>query len=755
LTAVYSGNSNFGSSTSPEFDEMIGLTTTSIKDSLPNPSNVNDPVTFTVTVSPVVPSSTAPTGNVDLFEGSVPIGSGMLSGGTASILVPAYTFIAGSHSIIAVYPGDTNYFTSTSLPFTQIVGETTTTLDVQPLESKKGDPVTLTATVAPFVPSSLTPTGSVEFFDGNTSLDIVDLNGGTMVSIVVSNFTAGIHPLHAVYTSGDTNFTGSTSNVVDEVVGPTMTTLVNVPSTSNVNQPVSLTATVISVLSSSDKPAGNVNFYDGATLIGNAMLNQGTGQATFVYAGLTAGTHSLTATYTGDINFAPSTSMPKTQTVNQTATNISLNINPGQSFYSQTVTFTATVTPVISGPLAPGGSVAFLDNGTLLGSAALVNGKATFSTQGLKVGTHTITASYGGDPNFIGNAVTGTVIVKPLTFFAVGSGNGHVLVYKPDNSLVADFMPYGAAYQGPINVAVGDVNGDGYYDVVTAAAAGNPDVRVYDGKAFATGTFNPAFPDASLLAQWFAYGLNFNVGANVAVGDINGNGFADIVTGANVGNPDVHVYSGKDIANHNFNPYGSSMIAQFFAYGLNFNIGANVGVGDVNGDGFADIVTGATAGNPDVHLYNGKDIAQGIFNPNGASLLTHFFAYGLNFNVGAFVAVGDTTGSGFGDIITGASIGNPDVHVYSGQAIANGTFNSNNPDASLRTQFFAYDSGSNIGVTVGSGDIEHNGLFDIITGPTGGTPTYRVFKGNVSGNKPPEVFEGTPAGIQGGLSVGA
>jgi hypothetical protein len=342
------------------------------------------------------------------------------------------------------------------------------------------------------------------------------------------------------------------------------------------------------------------------------------------------------------------------------------------------------------------------------------------------------------------------------TIFDIGGVPGHVQVRAViDGGLLADFAPYGAAYTGPITVAVGDVNGDGFPDLVTGAAVGNPDVRVYDGKAFANGTFNPNNPNASMIAQWFPYALQFNVGANVAVGDIEHNGFADIVTGATAGNPDVRVYRGKDIANHNFDPAGASLIAQWFPYGLNFNIGANVAAGDVTGDGFADVVTGPTAGNPDVRVYNGKDIANGTFNPTGASLLAQFFPYGLNFNVGAFVAVGDTTGSGLGDVITGATVGNPEVRVYSGQDIATCKFNNVNPDASLRTAFFAYGLNFNIGAAVASADFEGTGKFDILTGPTAGTPHFRVVKGNATGILPPALFEGIPSELEGGIAVGA
>jgi len=123
--------------------------------------------------------------------------------------------------------------------------------------------------------------------------------------------------------------------------------------------------------------------------------------------------------------------------------------------------------------------------------------------------------------------------------------------------------------------------------------------------------------------------------------------------------------------------------------------------------------------------------------------------------VGAFVTVGDTAGSGFGDIITGASAGNPDVRAYSGQAIANHTFNRYHPEASLRDHFFAYGLNYNIGVAVASADFENTGKFDILTGASAGSPHYRVVKGNATGIVPPALFEGLPGDLQGGIAVGA
>jgi hypothetical protein len=378
------------------------------------------------------------------------------------------------------------------------------------------------------------------------------------------------------------------------------------------------------------------------------------------------------------------------------------------------------------------------------------------------VGNQTITATDTTDPRLTGTQ--GSIAVGPATarLYALGGAPGHVQVHRVnDNSTVADFAPYGAAYTGGVSVAIGDVDGDGYPDLVTGATVGNPQVKIFNGKAFSDGSFNPSNPDASLLASFFAYGLNFNVGANVAVGDINHDGFADVVTGATVGNPQVKVYDGQAIAHHTFdgNNPDASLLASFFAYGLQFNIGANVAVGDVSHDGFADIVTGPTAGNPQVKVYDGQAIANRTFdngNPD-ASLLTSFFAFGLQFNVGAFVAVGDVNGDGFGDVIVGATRGNPQVNVYSGQAIAQHTFDGGNPNAGLLTTFYAFLLGEDIGVSVAATNFDASGQAEILTGAAQGAPRYRLVRGLSSGIQPPadHGIDGVVANILGGILVGA
>jgi predicted outer membrane repeat protein len=432
-----------------------------------------------------------------------------------------------------------------------------------------------------------------------------------------------------------------------------------------------------------------------------------------------------------------------------TTTVLTSSANPGQP--GQTVTFQATVTGTAPGSNTPTGTVTFFDGRRTLATVPLNGGVATLALKTLAPGKHQLTAVYNGVTvgDFSFTSSTSSPLSETIKggLFAV-AGSGRVQVRRvSDGGLVLDFVPY-PGYNGPISVALGDINGDGFPDLVTGAMEGSPDVRVFDGQALAQGVVKQ-------LVQFFPYGTGFNVGANVAVGDINGDGYADIVTGATLGNPDTRVYNGKDIALGTFNPNGSSLLAQWFPYALQFNVGTNVAVGDVNGDGYADIVTGANIGNPDVRVYNGKDLATGHFNPAGASQLAQVFAFGTGFNVGAFVAVGDVNGDGFGDVIVGASAGNPQVKVYDGQSIAQGHFD---PNASLLDQFFAYNSaGTNQGVTVAAADFEGTGNFDILTGTTQGTPNYRVVKGNATGTLPPAVngIDAMATDITGGLSVGA
>ena len=173
-------------------------------------------MTFTATVNAVAPGSGTPTGTVSFLDGSTNLGTGALSGGTATFSIS--TLAVAAHSITVVYGGDTNFLTSTSSILTQNVKQATTTSSVSSSAnpSVSGQAVTFTATIDPVSPGSGTPTGNVTFDDGSTVLGTVTLTSWT-ASFTTSSLALGTHSIKAVY-AGDTNFKASTSAVLKQVV---------------------------------------------------------------------------------------------------------------------------------------------------------------------------------------------------------------------------------------------------------------------------------------------------------------------------------------------------------------------------------------------------------------------------------------------------------------------------------------------------------------------------------------------------------
>jgi hypothetical protein len=275
------------------------------------------------------------------------------------------------------------------------------------------------------------------------------------------------------------------------------------------------------------------------------------------------------------------------------------------------------------------------------------------------------------------------------------------------------FLAY-PGFQGGVRVAVGDVSGDGVADIITGAGpGGGPHVKVFDGRTGAE------------LRSFFAFDSQFTGGVFVAAGDINGDGFADIVTGADAGGgPHVKVFDGQTGAE----------VRSFFAYTPSFTGGVRVATGDVNGDGLADIVTGAGAGGgPHIKVFDGQTGAE----------VRSFLAFDPGFAGGVFVAAGDVDGDGFADIITGADAGGgPHVRVFSGAT-----------NAELRS-FFAYTPSFTGGVRVAAGDVNGDGLADIVTGAgPGAGPHVKVFDG-ATGTEIRSFFAYDPS-FTGGVYVAA
>jgi hypothetical protein len=278
-------------------------------------------------------------------------------------------------------------------------------------------------------------------------------------------------------------------------------------------------------------------------------------------------------------------------------------------------------------------------------------------------------------------------------FYAVGSdigGTPSVDVYNESGSLARTLFPFDSGYTGGVRVATGDLTGDGVDDIAVAPGPGiAPEVKVYDG---ATGT---------IVRDFLAYEPAFLGGVNVALGDVTGDGKADVVTGVGVGGgPRVEVFDGAT----------GTEVANFFAYEPSFLGGVNVAAGDVNGDGKADIVTGVgVGGGPRVEVFDGV---------TGATLY-NFFAYESTFRGGVNVAAGDVNGDGKADIVSGTGFGGgPRVVVFDGAT------------GNAITNFFAFDPAFRGGVAVATTDLDADGKAEILAAPGPGmAPLVKLFNG--------------------------
>lgn len=236
----------------------------------------------------------------------------------------------------------------------------------------------------------------------------------------------------------------------------------------------------------------------------------------------------------------------------------------------------------------------------------------------------------GGDVN--GDGVPDTVVAADT-----GSGPTVEAFSGKDGSVLANFLAFNPAFTGGVRIAVGDVNGDGYRDIIAGAGAGGgPQLNVFSGK------------DHSTISSFFAFASGFQGGVSVAAGDVNHDGYADIIAGEGAGgSPTVNVFSGKD----------GSLLYSFLAFNPVFTGGVSVASGDVNGDGYSDIIVGAgPGGGPQVNVFSGLD----------GSLLYSFLAYNSLFTGGVQVAAADLNGDGQADIITGTGPGAGEVKAFSG-----------------------------------------------------------------------------------------
>ncbi|MGD0097163.1 MAG: Ig-like domain-containing protein [Terracidiphilus sp.] len=338
-------------------------------------------------------------GTVTFYNGSNAIGTAQVSSpyfsnsldGGAQL---STTFTSsGAQSITAKYSGDEFNSSSTSAPisigvYSNQLAASSVVLQASTTTPQYQTSVTLTVAVSPS-----SATGTVTFYNGTTNIGNAAVNAGA-ASLQTSFAAGGTATLHAVY-SGDYNHLSSASNsLAMNISGPlvTTTTLQTSASSVAISGYVTLTASLTPATAT-----GTVTFYDGSTAIGTANVNAGVAALSATFA--SSGNIVLKAVFATNASWETSASNQVSLFVTgNTPGTVALEVEPSSLFIGYSATLIANISP----PNATG-TVVFYDGTSVIGSASVTGGTASFLNTFMVGGSQSLTAVYSGDTTYASN----------------------------------------------------------------------------------------------------------------------------------------------------------------------------------------------------------------------------------------------------------------------------------------------------------------------------------------------------------------
>jgi hypothetical protein len=340
-----------------------------------------------------------------------------------------------------------------------------------------------------------------------------------------------------------------------------------------------------------------------------------------------------------------------------------------------------------------------------------------------------IVGAFGADPGGLSDAGSAFVF----------SGDAGGLLWQFGGLATDDYLGYSVS-------GAGDVDGDGFDDLVVGAFGASPRGQYWAGAAYVY-----SGSTGSLLWQFDGQATGDQLGRSVSgAGDVDGDGVSDVIVGAYLADP-----AGRSDAGSAFVYSGSSglLLWQFDGQAAGDQLGRSVsGAGDVDGDGFDDLIVGAIGASPGGMSWAGS---ANVYSGASGSLIWQFHGQAADDFFGRRVSdAGDVDRDGRADVIVGAVGTSPGGVFWAGSA-----FVFSGASGNLIWQFDGQSSGDWLGSSVsGAGDVDGDGFDDLIIGAENADPgglmdagsTY-VYSG-ASGNLICQ-FDGQAAGDRLGSSV--
>ncbi|MFH0955609.1 MAG: S8 family serine peptidase, partial [Candidatus Falkowbacteria bacterium] len=267
-------------------------------------------------------------------------------------------------------------------------------------------------------------------------------------------------------------------------------------------------------------------------------------------------------------------------------------------------------------------------------------------------------SNFKGGVNFASGDINHDGQEEIITAAGVGGGP-HIRIFNLSGELMGQFFAFKSNFRGGVNIAAADVNNDGSDEIVAVQASdGDSEIKIFNGRG-------------QLLDSFYAYDNKFRGGLNIAAGDIDGNGEDEIITGLAAGKiPEVRIFKAAGVLQGQFLAYpktfrggvkvtvasvrsGSggaradivtapekgggphvkffdnkgNLLSHFFAFNSNFRGGVNLAKADVDNDGLDEIIAAAGPG--------GAPHAR-VFKTNGR-IVGSFYAYEESFSGGVNV----------------------------------------------------------------------------------------------------------------------